>query len=145
MRPADCPELERFTRGEVAARDFPHHEHVRMAFEMLRRHDFLTSALLYSRALRTMTANAGKPEVFNQTVTIAFLSLIAECMARHAAADFGALVRACPQLLDKGTLAKTHVLRRILSPMGTIDAIEFLLDKLRSAKNNADFFDSMNT
>ena len=29
--------------------------------------------------------------------------------------------------------------------MGTIDAIEFLLDKLRSAKNNADFFDSMNT
>ncbi|HXC57516.1 MAG TPA: transcription termination factor Rho [Rhizomicrobium sp.] len=48
-------------------------------------------------------------------------------------------------LLDKGTLAKTYVLRRILSPMGTIDAIEFLLDKLRSAKNNSDFFDSMNT
>jgi transcription termination factor Rho len=48
-------------------------------------------------------------------------------------------------LLDKGTLAKTHVLRRILAPMGTTDAIEFLLDKLRSAKNNADFFDSMNT
>ncbi|HEY0105798.1 MAG TPA: transcription termination factor Rho [Rhizomicrobium sp.] len=48
-------------------------------------------------------------------------------------------------LLDKTTLAKTYVLRRILSPMGTIDAIEFLLDKLRSAKNNADFFDSMNT
>jgi transcription termination factor Rho len=48
-------------------------------------------------------------------------------------------------LLDKSTLAKTYVLRRILSPMGTIDAIEFLLDKLRSAKNNADFFDSMNT
>ncbi len=48
-------------------------------------------------------------------------------------------------LLDKGTLAKTYVLRRILAPMGTIDAIEFLLDKLRSAKSNADFFDSMNT
>jgi transcription termination factor Rho len=48
-------------------------------------------------------------------------------------------------LLDKGTLAKTYVLRRILAPMGTIDAIEFLLDKLRSAKTNSDFFDSMNT
>ena len=48
-------------------------------------------------------------------------------------------------LIDKGTLAKTYVLRRILAPMGTIDAIEFLLDKLRSAKNNADFFESMNT
>src|SRR5580698_7961192 len=48
-------------------------------------------------------------------------------------------------LVEKGTLAKTYVLRRILAPMGTIDAIEFLLDKLRSAKNNADFFESMNT
>jgi transcription termination factor Rho len=48
-------------------------------------------------------------------------------------------------LVEKGTLAKTYVLRRILSPMGTVDAIEFLLDKLRQAKNNADFFESMNT
>ncbi len=48
-------------------------------------------------------------------------------------------------LVEKGTLAKTYVLRRILAPMGTIDAIEFLLDKLKSAKNNADFFESMNT
>src|SRR6202789_2792493 len=48
-------------------------------------------------------------------------------------------------LLDKSTLAKTYVLRRILSPMGTVDAIEFLLDKLRQSKNNSDFFESMNT
>jgi transcription termination factor Rho len=42
-------------------------------------------------------------------------------------------------------LKKTFVLRRILNPMGTMDAIEFLLDKLRQNKTNADFFDSMNT
>ena len=48
-------------------------------------------------------------------------------------------------LVEKGTLAKTYVLRRILAPMGTVDAIEFLQDKLRSSKNNADFFESMNT
>ncbi|HEY1615485.1 MAG TPA: transcription termination factor Rho [Rhizomicrobium sp.] len=48
-------------------------------------------------------------------------------------------------LVDKGTLSKMYVLRRILAPMGTIDAIEFLLDKLRSTKVNAEFFDSMNT
>ena len=44
-----------------------------------------------------------------------------------------------------GQLAKTHVLRRILAPMGAQDAIEFLLDKLRQSKNNDDFFQSMNT
>jgi transcription termination factor Rho len=37
------------------------------------------------------------------------------------------------------------VLRRILNPMGTVDAIEFLLDKLSQTKSNDDFFDSMNT
>ena len=47
-------------------------------------------------------------------------------------------------LVDKGTLSKMWVLRRILTPMGTTDAMEFLLDKLKPTKNNDDFFDSMN-
>ncbi|KPL55878.1 MULTISPECIES: transcription termination factor Rho [Hyphomicrobiales] len=48
-------------------------------------------------------------------------------------------------LVPADVLKKTYVLRRILTPMGTVDAIEFLLDKLRQTKTNADFFDSMNT
>ncbi|SFR01075.1 transcription termination factor Rho [Poseidonocella sedimentorum] len=48
-------------------------------------------------------------------------------------------------LVDKGDLAKTFVLRRILNPMGTTDAIEFLLSKLKQTKTNSEFFDSMNT
>ncbi|MEL7106360.1 MAG: transcription termination factor Rho [Pseudomonadota bacterium] len=48
-------------------------------------------------------------------------------------------------LVDKGDLAKTFVLRRILNPMGTTDAIEFLLGKLKQTKSNSEFFDSMNT
>ncbi|WGI22054.1 transcription termination factor Rho [Amylibacter sp. IMCC11727] len=48
-------------------------------------------------------------------------------------------------LVDKGDLTKTFVLRRILNPMGTTDAVEFLLGKLKQTKSNAEFFDSMNT
>ncbi len=48
-------------------------------------------------------------------------------------------------LVDPDTLKKMYVLRRILNPMGTIDAMEFLLDKLKQTKTNSDFFDSMNT
>jgi transcription termination factor Rho len=47
-------------------------------------------------------------------------------------------------LVKPDLLKKTYVLRRILNPMGTIDAIEFLLDKLRQTKGNNDFFESMN-
>jgi len=48
-------------------------------------------------------------------------------------------------LIDKTDLQKTFVLRRILNPMGTTDAVEFLLSKLKQTKTNAEFFDSMNT
>lgn len=48
-------------------------------------------------------------------------------------------------LIDKADLQKTFVLRRILNPMGTTDAIEFLMSKLKQTKSNAEFFDSMNT
>ncbi|MEM7170113.1 MAG: transcription termination factor Rho [Pseudomonadota bacterium] len=47
-------------------------------------------------------------------------------------------------LVDKGTLSKMWVLRRILMPMGVTDSMEFLTDKLKHSKNNADFFDAMN-
>ncbi|MEQ9361205.1 MAG: transcription termination factor Rho, partial [Rhodospirillales bacterium] len=48
-------------------------------------------------------------------------------------------------LVEKGTLAKMWVLRRILMPMGVTDAMEFLLGKLKDSKVNSDFFDSMNS
>ncbi|MBT4203327.1 transcription termination factor Rho [Hyphomicrobiales bacterium] len=48
-------------------------------------------------------------------------------------------------LTDDSTLKKMFVLRRILNPMGTTDAIEFLIDKLNNTKDNDEFFDSMNT
>ena len=48
-------------------------------------------------------------------------------------------------LINKVDLQKTFVLRRILNPMGTTDAIEFLLSKLKQTKTNTEFFDSMNT
>ncbi|MEQ8345953.1 MAG: transcription termination factor Rho [Sneathiellaceae bacterium] len=48
-------------------------------------------------------------------------------------------------LVDKGTLAKMWVLRRILMPMGVVDSMEFLIEKLKHTKTNQDFFDSMNT
>ncbi len=48
-------------------------------------------------------------------------------------------------LIENEKLQKIYVLRRILDPMGTTDAVEFLLDKLSQTKSNDDFYDSMNT
>jgi transcription termination factor Rho len=48
-------------------------------------------------------------------------------------------------LVDKGVLSKMWVLRRVLMPMGAMDGLEFLIDKLKQTKTNSDFFDQMNT
>ena len=48
-------------------------------------------------------------------------------------------------LVDKASLSKMWVLRRVLMPMGVVDGMEFLVEKLRQSKSNSDFFDAMNT
>jgi len=47
-------------------------------------------------------------------------------------------------LIEREVLQKIWILRKILSPMGAVDAMEFLLGKLAQARNNAEFFDRMN-
>jgi hypothetical protein len=106
-------ELAAFLSGEADPARFPHREHVRMAYETLRRHDFARGAFLYSRALRSMAAKAGKPDVFHQTITIAFLSAIAERMgASGAFDDFAA---ANPDLIDKSLLLRWYRPERLAS------------------------------
>ena len=48
-------------------------------------------------------------------------------------------------LVDKSSLSKMWILRRVLMPMGVVDGIEFLIDKLKQSKTNSDFFDAMNS
>jgi transcription termination factor Rho len=48
-------------------------------------------------------------------------------------------------LVDRGVLSKMWVLRRVLTPMGTVDGLEFLINKLKETKTNTEFFDAMNT
>jgi hypothetical protein len=103
-----CRDLERFMRGELDAAEFPHGEHVRMGFEMLRRHDFAETVFRFSSALRAMASKAGKPQAFHQTVTIAFLSLIAERIDSGDYADFDAFVTANADLLDKSALERWY-------------------------------------
>jgi hypothetical protein len=116
---SDDPTLTRlreFVRGEVDPRDFPHREHVRMGFEMLRRHDFVETAYHYSAALRAMTAKIGKPEIFHQTLTIAFLAIIAERMQAGAHDDFADFLAANPDLMSRSVLTSSYSPERLASP-----------------------------
>jgi hypothetical protein len=107
--------LREFVRGEVDPRDFPHREHVRMGFEMLRRHDFVETAYHYSAALRAMTAKIGKPEIFHQTMTIAFLAIIAERLQAGTYEDFADFLAANPDLMSRSVLTSSYSRERLAS------------------------------
>jgi hypothetical protein len=100
--------LESFLAGEIRPEDFRHADHVRAGHELLARHEFLDAAAIYSRVLREMTARAGKPEAFHLTVTLAFLSLIAERMEAQGHSCFEDFARTNPDLMDKALLSRWY-------------------------------------
>ena len=106
-------DLARFLRDELDPAAFTHREHLRMAFETLRRHAFLDAARLYCRALRTLAAKAGQPGKFHLTITLAFLSLVAERMAGQD--QFDAFLEANPELLDTSVLSRLYGPDRLCS------------------------------
>ncbi|HEX4378266.1 MAG TPA: hypothetical protein VHZ99_14035 [Steroidobacteraceae bacterium] len=110
-------DLERFARGEWNPATFKHRDHVRMGFEMLRRYTFDEAVFRFSTALRTMTAAAGKPQAFNQTVTIAFLSLIGERIEADSYVDFDSFAALNPELLEKSALSQRYRPERLATDL----------------------------
>lgn len=120
--------LGRFQRGQLDPGRLTHREHVRIAFEMLGRYEFLDAAARYTRGLRRVCARAGRPEKFHLTVTVAFLSLIAERRAEQPFGDFAAFAAANPDVLERSVLSRWYSPQRLDSAAarGT-----FLLPDLR--------------
>jgi hypothetical protein len=109
----DAALLGAFLRGEIEARDFHHAQHVRAAFELLRQHTFCDALSAYSTALKGIATRAGNPGAYHETITVAFLSLIAERSAGGQYADFESFSNAHPELLDKCILERWYAPERL--------------------------------
>ena len=84
-----------------------------MGFEILRRHNFAETVCHFSATLRVMAVRVGKPQAFHQTVTIAFLSLIAERIDSGDYADFDSFARDNVDLFDKSALSRWYSPERL--------------------------------
>jgi hypothetical protein len=79
MLASDLPAvLADFEADRIDPARFSHREHVRVSYELLERHPFPEALLHLARGLRQLAAKAGRPEVYHETITAAFLALIAE-------------------------------------------------------------------
>ena len=101
-------ELTALETGTLDPARFPHPEHVRLAYEMLARYPFGEAVTRFSRGLKLLAAKAGRPEVYHETITVAFLALLGERRAAGKAADWNAFKANNRDLLDKRCLEKWY-------------------------------------
>src|SRR5215510_1044262 len=93
--------LAEFEEGSIDPTRFPHRAHVRVSYELLERHPFPEALLHLARGLRRLAAKAGRPEGYHETITAAFLSLIAERRLRGSYLDFEEFEKQNPDLFRK--------------------------------------------
>lgn len=94
---------------------FHHEDHVYVAYALLRKSRFLDAATNYARCIDAMAIKAGAPDKFNITITFAFMSLIAERMARTDHTDYEDFIFRNPDLLSKDVLETWYTPARLYS------------------------------
>ncbi|MGI9412757.1 MAG: hypothetical protein ACR2PM_03770 [Hyphomicrobiales bacterium] len=96
---------------------FRHLDHIGVAYEMLRRYDFIEASARYADNIRALAAKAGAPGKFNATITLAFMSLIAERMATTDHAGYDDFIAKNGDLRSKNVLEKWYSPARLSSEL----------------------------
>lgn len=105
--------LNRLLDGSLDPEIFSHRDHVGITFEAVARHEFFEAAHILATGLRNLATRAGVPEKFNATITLAFMSLIAERMHGRAYETADAFIEGNPDLLEKSVLKPWYSTARL--------------------------------
>lgn len=126
-------ELLALETGALDPAMFPHPEHVRLGYEMVGRYPFGEAVARFSRGIRLLAAKGGRPEVYHETITVAFLALIGERRARASHADWCEFKANNSDLLDKHCLERWYEVEQLGSALARQT---FCLPRPRVAKSN---------
>ena len=110
-------ELKALETGSLDPARFPHPEHVRLAYEMLARYPFGEAVTRFSRGVKLLAEKAGRPDVYHETITVAFLALVGERRAAAQASDWNEFKTGNFDLLDKRCLEKWYGAEQLTSDL----------------------------
>lgn len=110
-------QLDALMAGTLSASEFNHKAHVGVTFEALQRFEFFEAMQVIVTGLRNLAARAGVPDKFNATITMAYLSVIAERMASDPCPDADAFVARNEDLLGLACLASRYPSSRLSSDL----------------------------
>jgi hypothetical protein len=93
--------IDAFTAGQLAPAGFDHRAHLRAAFLLLRSRPFLEACMAMRDGLQALAGKLGKPDLYHETVTLAFMALVAQ---RMPAGDWESFVAQHAELCERGLL-----------------------------------------
>jgi len=109
--------LQSFEACTIDASLFDHTAHIRVAYEMLNQYDFLKASYKYAEGIYNLAKRVGAPTKFNATITLSFLSLIAERMEVTPHINFEDFLEQHPDLTSKHILNKWYSSERLQSDL----------------------------
>lgn len=128
-------DLAKFERLEIDPSAFGHIDHLKAADGMLSKYEFVEACARYSATIKTMAESVGALDKFNATITIAFMSLLAERRAHSNDADWDTFIASNPDLLKRDVLENWYSKDRLCSDIGRA---QFLLpDKVGRTLHDA--------
>jgi hypothetical protein len=95
--------IDAFTAGQLAPAGFDHRAHLRAAFLLLRAYPFLEACIAMRDGLQALAGKLGKPDLYHETVTVAFMALVAQRVPA-AAEDGESFIARHPELCERGLL-----------------------------------------
>lgn len=125
-----------FETRELDPSGFRHGDHVAVAYQMLRKYDFMEATLKYGESLNAIATKAGAADKFNTTITLAFMSLIAERMAGDGDCGYQDFIARNPDLLSKNILSRWYSPKRLKSDQAR--RIFLMPDKLEESPRPAE-------
>ena len=109
--------LDDFEAGRIDPASFAHRDHVRVSYELLEQHPFPEALLHLARGLRRVAAKAGRPEIYHETITAAFLALIAERRLSGSYLGWDDFAARNPDLFRKELLDQIYEPEVLQSPL----------------------------
>ena len=100
--------VDAFELGNLAAADFDHRAHLRAAFCLVRRRPFLEACIAMRDGVRGIAARAGRPGLYHETITVAFMSIVSQRVAEHPGLAWDDFFTAQPDLVDRALLGRWY-------------------------------------
>ncbi len=109
--------LRSFENRDLDPKSFGHKDHVRVAYDMLKKYDFMEATVKYAENINAIATKAGAPGKFNLTITLAFLSVIAERIEVQPSTGYEEFIAGNSDLLSSHLLAGRYSPDRLQSDL----------------------------